>query len=115
VAVQEAPVRGGRLLVHNDSTGQISDGQPISYRVAATIVEILPDGVVVLEAHKSRVDNTSLWIYMLSGKVDPKKRSADGSVLSGDIADLSISKVHHGADSAKRPWFIHLYDLVEPF
>jgi flagellar basal body L-ring protein FlgH len=72
-------------------------------RVAATVVDILPNGVLVLAAHKWIVDNNDLWAYMLTGKVDPK-RVSDGSVLSENIADLIISKQ-----------LVHVSDCIGPF
>jgi flagellar basal body L-ring protein FlgH len=89
---QNSPEIDRELQSRLQSTGQVKQTHLSSYRVAATIVEILPNCVVVLEAHQSGVDNKSLWIWMLSGKVDPKKRTADGSVLSENIDDLAISK-----------------------
>jgi flagellar L-ring protein precursor FlgH len=89
----------------------------MKYRIAARVVDILPDGVLALKAHKVSVDNKDLWEYTLAGKVDLKKISPDGSVLSENIADLSIAKVVHGklTDSTKRAWFICLYDWIGPF
>jgi flagellar L-ring protein precursor FlgH len=116
-AAQNSPEIDGELQSRLQSTGQVTEMESIKYRIAATVVDILPNGVLVLEAHKSIVDNKDLWEYTLNGKVDPKKVSPDGSVLSENIADLSIAKQQHGKlhDSTKRAWFIHLYDWIGPF
>jgi flagellar L-ring protein FlgH len=116
-AAQNSPEIDGELQSRLQSTGQVTESESIKYRIAATVVDILPNGILVLEAHKSIVDNKDLWEYTLTGKVDPKKVSPDGSVLSENIADLSISKNQHGKlhDSTKRAWFIELYDWIGPF
>jgi flagellar L-ring protein precursor FlgH len=112
-----SPEIDGELQSRLQSTGKVTESESVKYRIGARVVGILPDGVLVLEAHKSWVDNKDLWEYTLAGKVDPKKVSADGSVLSKDVADLSISKMLHGklTDSTKRAWFIRLYDWLGPF
>jgi flagellar L-ring protein precursor FlgH len=116
-AAQNSPTVDGELQSRLQSTGQVTEAESIKYRIAATVVDILPNGVLVLEAHKSIVDNKDLWEYTLTGRVDPKKVSPDGSVLSENIADLSIAKVEHGKlhDSTKRAWFVQLYDWIGPF
>jgi len=116
-AAQNSPEVDGELQSRLQSTGQVTESESIKYRIAATVVDILPNGVLVLEAHKSIVDNKDLWEYTLTGKVDPRKVSPDASVLSENIADLSIAKHQHGKlhDSTKRAWFIQLYDWIGPF
>jgi len=99
------------------STGQVTKSESTKYRIGATVLEVLPDGVLVLEAHKSWVDNEDLWEYTLAGKVDPKGVSPDGTILSKNVADLSISKILHSklTDSTKRAWFIRLNDYIGRF
>ncbi len=99
------------------STSQVTESESMKYRIRASVVEVLPDGVLVLEAHKSWVDNEDLWEYTLAGKVDPKEVSPDGSILSKNVADLSISKVLHSklTDSTKRAWYIRLNDYIGRF
>ena len=105
-AATQSPEIDGELQSRLQSTGQVTESESIKYRIAATVVDVLPNGVLVLEARKSIVDNKDLWEYTLTGKVDPKKVSPDGSVLSENIADLNISKGQHGKlhDSTKRAW-----------
>ncbi len=116
-AATQSPEVDGELQSRLQSTGQVTENESMKYRIAATVVDILPNGVLVLEAHKSIVDNKDLWEYTLTGKVDPKKVSPDGSVLSENIADLSIAKHQQGKlhDSTQRAWFIRLYDWIGPF
>jgi flagellar L-ring protein precursor FlgH len=116
-AALNSPEIDGELQSRPQSTGQVAESDSMKYRIAARVVDILPDGVLALKAHKVSVDNKDLWEYTLAGKVDLKKISPDGSVLSENIADLSIAKVVHGklTDSTKRAWFICLYDWIGPF
>jgi|SRR5579862_2395729 len=116
-AAQNSPEIDGELQSRLQSTGQVTEQEAIKYRIAATIVDVLPNGILVLEARKSIVDNKDLWEYTLTGKVRPQDIKANNSTMSENIADLSISKVQHGKlhDSTKRAWFVHLYDWIGPF
>ncbi len=116
-AALNSPEIDGVLQSRLQSTRQVTESESMKYRIGASVVEVLPDGVLVLEAHKSWVDNEDLWEYTLAGKVDPKGVSPDGSILSKNVADLSISKVLHSKviDSTRRAWFIRLYDYIGPF
>jgi len=116
-AAQNSPEIDGELQSQLQSTGQVTESETITYRIAATVVDVLPNGVLVLEARKSILDNKDLWEYTLTGKIRPQDITPDNSAMSERIADLSISKVQHGKlhDSTQRAWFIHLYDLIGPF
>jgi flagellar L-ring protein FlgH len=107
----------GVLQRRLQSTSQVTESESMKYRIGASVVEVLRDGVLVLEAHKSWVDNEDLWEYTLAGKVDPKEVSPDGTILSKNVADLSISKILHSklTDSTKRAWFIRLNDYIGRF
>ncbi|HEX4072039.1 MAG TPA: flagellar basal body L-ring protein FlgH, partial [Planctomycetaceae bacterium] len=116
-AAENSPEINGQLQSQLQSTGQVTETETMTYRIAATIVDVLPNGVLVLEARKSITDNKDLWEYTLTGKIRPQDIAPDNSALSERIADLQISKVQHGKlhDATKRAWFIHLYDWIGPF
>ncbi len=92
-----------RLKVGDRLTVVVGESKPVNYRITAAVVSIQPNGVLVLESHKSIVFKNYLSVYMLSGKVDPRSISA-GSVLSENIADLTIAKS-----------LIDLNDCIGPF
>lgn len=93
-----------RSKVGRSLTVTVTESKPINYRITATVVDILPNGVLVIGMHQSKVIDMYLSVYTLSGKVDPRNVSADGSVLSESIADLMIARQ-----------LIHLYDCIGPF
>lgn len=97
--------------------GQAVDQEGIRYRVAATVVNVLPNGVVVLEARKSIRSNRDLWQFTLTGKIRSQDVRRDNTALSENIADLQIVKKRAGKiyDSTKRHWGIVLYDWLWPF
>jgi flagellar basal body L-ring protein FlgH len=93
-----------RLKVGSSLTVTVTESEPFHYRVTAKVVDILPNGVLVIGMRKSGFVNNYLSAYTLSGKVNPKSVSADGSVLSEYVADLMITKQ-----------LIHLSDCIGPF
>jgi flagellar basal body L-ring protein FlgH len=93
-----------RLKVGSSLTVTVTESRPFNYRVTAKVVEILPNGVLVIGMRKSGVFNNYLSVYTLSGKINPRNVSANGSVLSEYVADLMITKQ-----------LIHLYDCIGPF
>ncbi len=99
------------------STGQVTESEAIKYRITATVVDILPNGLLVLEARKSIVNNGDHWEYSLTGKCRPEDVSRDNTVMSENMADCLITKGQSGklSDSTKRAWFIRLYDWIGPF
>lgn len=99
------------------STGQATDQEGIRYRIAATVVDVRPNGVLVLEARKSISTNDDMWEYTLSGKLRIEDITKNNDALSEDIADLRIVKKQNGKifDSTKRGWAIRLYDMLSPF
>ena len=103
----------GRL----QSTGQLSEQEGIKYRIAATVVDVLPNGNIILEARKSIRSNKDIWEYSLTGTLRPQDIQPDNTALSENIANLDIVKKSRGKvnDSTQRPWGIRLYDALSPF
>ncbi len=103
----------GRL----QSTGQSLDQESIKYRIAATVVDVLPNGNIILEARKSIRNNRDLWEYSLTGTLRPQDIQPDNTALSENIAHLAIVKKSHGKvySSTQNPWGIRLYDALSPF
>jgi flagellar L-ring protein FlgH len=116
-AAQNSPEIDGELQSRLQSTGQVTEQESIKFRIAATIVDVLPNGVLVLEARKSIIDNKDLWQYTLTGKIRPQDIDERNSVRSENIAELQTSKKQTGKlhDSTKRGWLIQIYDAIGPF
>lgn len=116
-AAANSPEINGQLQSLLQSTGTVVENEAMKYHIAATVVDVLPNGILVLEARKKIIDNKDLWEYSLTGKVRAQDIGADNTARSENIADLQITKVQHGklTDATQRAWFIRLYDLLGPF
>lgn len=116
-AAQNSPTIDTNLTGRFNTTGQVADQEGIRYRIAATVVDVLPNGNIVLEARKTIQSNHELWEYTLTGVVRSADIARNNTALSENIANLKITKYQRGKvyDSTKRPWGVVLYDLLSPF
>lgn len=100
-----------------NSTGQVTDQEGIRLRIAATVVDVLPNGNVVLEGRKSIVVTQDAWEISLTGIVRSVDIASNNTVRSENIANLQLRKRQQGKvyASTKRSWGVALYDLLSPF
>jgi flagellar L-ring protein precursor FlgH len=117
IAAAEAPGINAQLRSQMQSFGQGLSQEGLKYRIAATVVDILPNGTLILEARKSILTNDALWEYSLTGRIRTQDVAGNNSVLSENVADLKITKRENGKipDSTKRGIFTKLYDWWLPF
>jgi len=98
--------------------GEIESVESLTFKITAEIVDIRPNGTLVLEAHKVVQNNDEIWEYRLTGvcrseDVDPNTNT----VLSEDLAEVNIFKRERGhvRDSYKRGWLLKAWDAVRAF
>ncbi len=89
----------------------------LKFRIAATVVDIRPNGYLVLEAHKTIKNNEEHWEQRLTGLVNPEDILPNRSVLSEKITELNITKCEQGhvRDGYRRGWLLRFLDKVQPF
>ena len=99
------------------ATGQVTDKEGMTYRIAATIVDVRPNGNLVLEARKRINAGDDIWEYTLHGEIRYEDVLSNNTVLSENIANLNIKKRMEGRNysSVKRRWGTKLYDMLWPF
>ena len=116
-AALNGPTVDAGLQSRLNSQGQIQTAEGVKYVIAATVVDIRPNGNLVLEARKRVRSNRDVWEYKLTGEVRPEKVNRDFTVVSEDIANLGIERNQKGkvAHGTKRPWGVVLYDWLSPF
>lgn len=117
------PLPNGPLSVNGNLQSQFrveSDMElrdQMTFRIAAHIVDIQPNGNLVLEAHRTIVNNEEKWQQSLTGVVRRTAIGPDRTVRSDEIADLRIEKRELGfiRDSYKRGWLHQWYDKWKAF
>ena len=85
--------------------------------ITAKVVEVLPNGNLVLEARKELTINNEKQILVLSGMVRPDDIDADNTVSSTKVADARVYYVGDGViqDKQKPGWLVRILDNVWPF
>lgn len=116
-AAENQPTIDTNLTSRMNSSGRVTNQEGIRYRIAATVVDVLPNGTIVLEARKSIRTDAEVWQFSLTGLLRSQDVRRDNTASSENIANLDIVKKRNGKvfDSTKRPWGIRLYDLLSPF
>ena len=116
-AASNQPTIDGNLQNRLQSNGGLTDQEGIRYRIAATIVDVLPNGNIVLEARKSIRSNRDLWEYSLTGVLRSQDIAQNNTAVSEDIANLRIVKRQRGKvyNSTRLPWGSRLWDMIFPF
>ena len=81
------------------------------------VVDVRPNGNLVLEAHKHVQQNNEIFDASLSGVVRRQDVLPNNTVLSEDVAELSIFKKEQGhiRDSWRRGWLWLFMDRHKPF
>jgi flagellar L-ring protein FlgH len=118
-----APLEDGDLSVSGKLTSQYraeSDMElldAMTFRIAAQVVDIRPNGNLVIEARREIRNNEEVWQQSLTGVVRRQSIGPDRTVRSDEIAELSIEKREKGFinDSYSRGWFTRWYDTWKPF
>jgi flagellar L-ring protein precursor FlgH len=89
----------------------------LTFRMAVKIVDIRPNGNLVIEGHQEIRNNEERWRISLTGVVRREAIQADRTVSSDSIAELRIDKEELGQvrDGYARGWLGRWYDRYKPF
>jgi len=111
------PAVAGQSTNVNRNQSRLESREALSFSIAAMVVDIRPNGNLVLEARKNIRVNDNLWETALTGICRPEDIAPDNVVLSRDLIDLEIQKEDQGhlRDGYKRGWFSRWFDRVQPF
>ncbi len=116
--------KGGKLpAVKMDSSstfdggGKVANTEKITGRIAVTVVDVLPNGNLIVEGtRRTKFANESLDA-VLRGTVRGEDVTAANTVFSFNVADANIRYISKGtvSDSQKKGWFGRAWDKVTPF
>lgn len=107
----------GNLNQLNRVTGQLDTTESLKFDIAGHVADVLPNGNIVLEAHRTARINDERWMHSLSGVCRREDIGPGNIVLSKDIANLQVEKRELGQipDSYKRGWLTKWWDQFGPF
>ncbi len=97
--------------------GKYGHSTEMTARLAARIIDIKPNGLMVLEARKFVENDKETMTLVVTGTCSVDEVQIDNTVLSSSLYDLHISKQHTGElrKSTKKGWLSGLMDLVFNF
>jgi flagellar L-ring protein precursor FlgH len=107
----------GQLNSQYRTQSELELRDSLTFRIAAEIVDIRPNGNLVIQADRKITINEDLWQQSLTGEVDRQSIGPDRTVRSDYVANLRIEKKELGfvRDGYARGWFTQWYDKWKPF
>ncbi len=89
----------------------------LTTRIQATVIDVKPNGTLVLEAAKTIEVDEERYTITVTGACRSIDVTPTNTILSTQIANLDIRVQHTGAirDATRRGWFKRGLDLLRPF
>lgn len=86
-------------------------------RITAEIIDVKPNGNLVIEARARQIFEDEITCMALSGICRSVDVTPDNTLLSTQLADLNLEVKNHGAvrDGSSRGWLQKLLDRTKPF
>ena len=116
--------KGGKYPAMNFSSansfnggGQIANQETINSMIAVKVIDVLPNGNLVIEGRRQTAFSGEKQDAILRGIVRHDDISATNSVFSVNIADATIQFISHGTvtDNQRKGWFNRVWDKFSPF
>jgi flagellar L-ring protein FlgH len=97
--------------------GSINNAETITAQMAVRVVDVLPNGNMVIEGTLRTAFSGEKQDAVVRGTVRPDDIAANNTLLSYNIADATIQFLSKGTitDSQKKGWFTRVWDKVSPF
>lgn len=89
----------------------------MKFTIAARVVDIRPNGSLVIEGRRIIQHNEDSWEYFLLGVIRPEDVKPNNTVESEKIAELRLWKRESGhvRDGYRRGWLMEWLDRFQPF
>jgi flagellar L-ring protein FlgH len=96
------------------TTGSTTSGNTLTTTISAEVVEVLPNGNLVIEARRASVVNAETQTMVLSGVIRPSDVSRENTITSTMIANLSIKYSGKGPIAKRqKPGLLNkIFDLI---
>ena len=95
--LQDNPKLGVKFKSDFKGDGQYSRKDTFTSRITARILDVKPNGTLVLEARKYIKSDEETLTMVLTGTCRREDIKADNTVLSTQMYDLNLNKEHSGA------------------
>jgi len=96
--------------------GSVETRETMEFKIACRVVDIRPNGNLILEAHREIQANEEIWNVSLTGEIRPEDVLPNNTVLSENIADMRIHKREQGEvrNSYRSGWLLKFLDKFQP-
>jgi flagellar L-ring protein FlgH len=100
-----------------DGSGSTNRTDSMSAYMTATVVDVLPNGNLIIRGSRWTKTNDEMQQTVLEGVVRPNDITRNNTVLSQNIADAKIFVVGKGpvAQHQKPGWMLQVFDFLSPF
>jgi len=101
----------------HEGEGDYERSESMTGRVRARIIDIKPNGMLVLEARRTVINDGEQSVLVATGNCMPEDVNADNTILSTQLENLFIDKQHSGdlRESGEKGWLTRLFDAVFDF
>ena len=110
------PTISGTLNARDKNESDLETRDGMKFTITCQIVDIRPNGLLVLDGYRLVENNEEQWMLSLSGIVRPEDVLPNNTVLSNTIAELHIDKKETGVvrDGYRRGWLLEIIDRYRP-
>ncbi len=111
------PTVNGSLTSQYKTQADVKQNDALTFKIAASVVDIRPNGNLVIEARSEVQNDDEIWEQSLTGVVRRQSIGPDRTVRSDDVAErrIRIRKKGFVHDATDRGWLTRWYDQVKPF
>jgi flagellar L-ring protein precursor FlgH len=97
--------------------GKINNSEVIVARIAVRVIDVLPNGNLIVEGSRHTSFSGESQDAILRGSVRIDDITANNTIYSYNVADATIKYVSKGTVSnvQKKGWFTRFFDKVNPF
>ncbi len=111
------PTIAGAMENKYRAEADLETSEAMKLRMACEVIDIRPNGTLVLEGHRSIQVNSEVWEVSLSGIAPPEAILPNNTILSENMAEIRLIKreAGHVRDGYRRGWMMTILDRFQPF
>jgi len=100
-----------------DGGGKINNSERITARLAVRVVDVLPNGNMLIEGRRETFVSGEKQEAIIRGVVRGEDVAANNTVLSYNVSDATIRFVSKGtlSDNQRKGWLHRIWEKVTPF
>lgn len=100
-----------------EGKGKVERQDTLTMRITAEVIDVKPNGTLVLEARKVIKNDEDQQTVTLTGICRAEDVTAQNTVLSTQLADATVNAQNEGParDAARRGWLMKAFDKLRPF